>query len=361
MRECTVCRSCFPDQVETCERDRAPTKTTLPIDPFFKQRYRLRKRLGRGSISVVYHAVHEQFGTEHAVKIILPEHVGNNLTAAHRFLDQAQKAFALRHSNIVSVTEFGLVNEPFPFLVMDFVPGQSLNELLSQSGPLPPAKAFKYLEGIGAGLAFAHAAGIVHGDLKPRNILLMNDRVAAESIKITDFGLSGIKSGKLRGPDAKEASGLLRSPLYLAPEEWSEDETDARSDIYSLGVIAYEMLAGAPPFSGKSNVAIMKSHLRDSPPAIAERFPGVTLGIEKVVMHALEKDPANRPESVESFLEEFGAALATEFADHEPVTLEDDLAVQRWSAKIQPILLALGVVLVITLIGVGVYYSRMSQ
>jgi eukaryotic-like serine/threonine-protein kinase len=361
MRECTVCRSCFPDHVETCERDGAPTKLTLPIDPLFKQRYRLLKRLGRGSISVVYHVVHEQFGTEHALKIILPEHVGNDSTADRAFLDQAQKAFALHHPNIVTVTEFGIVNEPFPFLVMDFIPSQSLSELLSQAGPLSPAMALEYLKGIGEGLAFAHAAGIVHGDLKPRNILLTNDRSSAESIKITDFGLSGIKSGRLRGPDAKEASGLLRSPLYLAPEEWSEDEADARSDIYSLGVVLYEMLAGAPPFSGKSNVAIMKSHLRDSPPSIAERFPGVTLEIENAVLHALEKDPANRPASVEDFVEEFGAALTNEIADYEPAGIEDDPTSQRWGTTIQPILLALGVVLVITLISVGIYYSRMSQ
>ncbi len=359
MRECTVCRSCFADHVETCERDGALTKVTLPIDPLFKQRYRLLKRLGRGSISVVYRAVHEQLGTEHALKIILPEYIGNNSTTAQAFLSQAQKAFALRHPNIVTVTEFGMVDEPFPFLVMDFIPGQSLGELLSQSGPLSPAKALKYLEGVAAGLAFAHSAGIVHGDLKPRNILLTNERSPAESIKITDFGLSGIKSGKIHGPDAKEASGLLRSPLYLAPEEWSEDEAGARSDIYSLGVVLYEMLAGAPPFSGKSNAAIMRSHLRDSPPSIAERFPGVTLEVENVVLHALEKDPGNRPASVESFVEEFGAALTGELEDYEPVA--DDLTSPRWTNTIQPILLALGVVLIITLIGVGVYYSRMSQ
>lgn len=358
MRECTVCRSCFPDHVETCERDKAPTKVTLPIDPLFKQRYRLLKRLGRGSISVVYHAVDEQRGTEHALKIILPEYVGNSSTTGRAFLSQAEKAFALRNPNIVTVTEFGLVDEPFPFLVMDFAAGQSLSELLSQSGPLSPSLVFKYLQQIGEGLSFAHSAGIVHGDLKPRNILFTKERTA-ETIKISDFGLSGIKSGKVHGPDAKEASGLLRSPLYLAPEEWSEDEADARSDIYSLGVVLYEMLAGAPPFSGKSNVAIMKSHLRDPPPSIAERFPGVTLEIEQVVLHALEKDPAHRLASVADFVEEFGAALTSEFAEYEQA--EDHIEAQRWSTTIQPILLALGVVVVITLIGVGIYYSRMSQ
>jgi serine/threonine-protein kinase len=357
MRECTVCRSCFPDQVETCEQDGAPTKVTLPVDPFFKQRYRLLKRLGRGSISVVYHAINEQFGTEHAVKIILPEYIGDNSAVARAFLSEVEKTFALRHPNIVAVTEFGLNDEPFPFLVMDFISGESLSELLSRLGPLSPLAAFEYLKGIGAGLSFAHSAGVLHGDLKPRNILLMNDCPPAESIRITDFGLSGIKSGNLRGIEAKEASGLLRSPLYMAPEEWSEDQSDARSDIYSLGVILYQMLAGNTPFSGKSNVAIMKSHLRDSPPSIS----GVTPEVEKVVLLALEKDPADRPSSVEDFVDEFCAVLTSEISDYGSSATGDETAVQGWLIRSQPVLLALGVVLVITLIGIGVYYSRMSQ
>jgi serine/threonine protein kinase len=232
--------------------------------------------------------------------------------------------------------------------------------LLSRSGPLPPPNALEYAKGIGRGLSFAHSMGILHGDLKPRNILVVPDQSPAESIKLTDFGLSSLKSGNLLGPDAKAATGLLRSPLYLAPEEWSEHQTDARSDIYSLGVILYEMLAGKPPFSGKSNAAIMKSHLRDAPPPIVDGFPGVTLEIEKLVLHALEKDPVSRPNSVETFVEEF-SALTSDGLDSVPILSTDDFAAQRWLTRIQPVLLAVGVVLVITLIGLGIYYSRVSQ
>jgi serine/threonine protein kinase len=361
MRECSVCHHCFPDHVETCERDGALTKPTLPVNQFFKQRYRLIKRLGRGSTSVVYQAIDEQAGAKHAIKIIRPEYVGNNPTAARAYLSQAKAAFALRHANIVTITDSGISDESLLFLVMDFIDGASLAEILSRSGPLTPAAAFEYLKGIGNGLSCAHSAGILHGDLKPRNILIMDGQSPAEAVRITDFGLSAIKSGKF-GESTEEAGGLLRSPVYLAPEEWSEDQPDARSDIYSLGVILYQMLTGDPPFKGKSTAAIMKSHLRDPVPSLAERFPDVTIEVERVVFHALEKDPARRPESVESFIEEFHAALTSGFAVYEPIIAADHPgAEQRWSATIQSVLLVLGVVLVIALIGIGVYYSRMSQ
>ena len=359
MRECTACKFCFPDRQETCERDGAPTKPTLPIDRLVKQRYRLVKRLGRGSISVVYHAIDEHSGTEHALKLILPEYVGNNASIANSFLSQAKTAFALRHPNIVAVTDYGLIDGSFPFIVMDLVAGLSLDHMLSRSGPLSPAAAFEYLQAIGEGLSYAHSAGIVHGDLKPRNMLIENR--GGNAVKLTDFGLAAIKAGKLDGP-AQETSGVLRSPLYLAPEEWSEERSDTRSDIYSLGAVLYHMLTGAPPFSGKSNAAIMKSHMRDVPPPFADRFPSATVEIEKIILQALEKDPARRPASVEEFVNDFGAALADEPVDYEAVQVEDEVLIaSRWSTTIQPILLALGVVLVITLIGVGVYYSRMSQ
>ena len=360
MRECSACKVCFPDDVETCERDGAPTKPTLAIDQLVNERYRLVKRLGRGSISVVYRAIDEHSGTECALKIILPEYTGNNAAAGNSFLSHAADAFALRHPHIAAVTDAGMIDESFPFIVTDLITGPSLEKVLSRSGALSPSSAFEYLNAIGEGLSYAHSKGIVHGDLKPRNILLADERLGSEAIRTTDFGLAAIKAGKLQGA-AQEASGVLRSPLYLAPEEWSEEQSDARSDIYSLGVVLYHMLTGAPPFSGKSNAAIMKSHLKDPPPSFAGRFAGLTVEIEQVVLHALEKEPAKRPASVAEFADEFSAALTSASAEYEAFGVKEDIAVESRWATIQPILLAVGVILVITLIGIGVYYSRMSQ
>lgn len=412
MKECTACQSCFPDSSHTCDRDGSPAKTTLPIEPIINGRYRLKRRVGGGSVSVVYLALDNSVGTDRAVKIILPDSVGHNASVSERFLRQAKEAFALRHPNIVSVTDSGLIDGLLPFIVMDFIPAASLKEVLAGHGPLSPSQALAYISAIGEGLEFAHARGIFHGDLKPRNILIQQERPVAAGIKIADFGLSVIKSGKIHEATQRQGSGILRSPLYLAPEEWSEEESDARSDIYSLGVILYQMLTGQVPFKGKSIPAIMKAHLMEPPPRITGRFPEISAVVETVVLHALEKDPAKRPQTVESFVEEFRSALINEtgpvdfektivltnavrgqavlesFDGVDNADADDDLRNPEFEMTIvngltdddvdeaeeelevgpkplfgamQPIMLAAGVVLVIVLIGIGVYYSRMSQ
>ena len=352
---------------------------TLPVEAIINGRYRLKRRIGSGSVSSVYVATDERDGTDHAIRIISPEIIGNDSTVAENFLLLARDAFALRHPNIVSVTESGLVDN-LPFMTLDLVEGSSLKETLATRGPIPTSHALEYLTAIGAGLAYAHAHGVVHGDLKPRNILIQKGLPFAQAIKISDFGLSGLKSGKIEST-AQEKSGILRSPLYLAPEEFSEEKSDVRSDIYSLGVILYQMLAGEVPFKGKSIPAIMKAHLMQAPPRIAGLVPEISEEVESVVMHALEKDPVNRPATIESFVEQFRQAVSGDAAvdlnrtivlgsAHVERPMEEEIVVESdeshelapsLSAATQSVLLALGVVLVLALIGFGIYYSRISQ
>jgi eukaryotic-like serine/threonine-protein kinase len=418
MRECSVCQSCFPDAIQTCDRDSAPTRITLPIEPLVNERYHLKKRVGTGSISIVYLAQDVRRGTNHAVKIILSEFVGHSSSFAQRFLLEARDALELAHPNVLAVTDSGLINALLPFLVTDFIKGKSLKEVLSSRKQLSPSEAFGYVVVIGKGLAAAHARGIVHGDLKPRNILIEENRPLNEALRIADFGLAVLKSGRIDGATEQKWSGVLRSPLYLAPEEWSEDEPNTRSDIYSLGVILYQMLAGEVPFKGKSSPAIMKAHLINPPPPLAERATGITADVESVVLRALEKEPDKRFQTIDSFVSEFQQALENVGVDERPLDLEQTIVLpraaysQKWTAgvevdgdpveepdfaativpgaikyeltdaeesveyddeanvpeqseilprSIQPLLLALGVVLVILLIGIGVYYSRMTQ
>lgn len=376
MRECPVCQSCFPSTVSVCERDGAATTITLPIEPLINNRYLLNKRIGAGSVSIVYLATDRTDDTDHALKIILPDLVGNNSAVSERFLQLGRDAFALRHRNIVSVTDSGLIDGLLPFLATNFVAGSSLQEVLVKGRPLSPSRALEYMTAIGAGLGHAHAEGVVHGDLKPRNILIEKDQPPSRAIKITDFGLSALKSGKVQSRAGGKHSGILRSPVYLAPEEWSDDGGDTRSDIYSLGVMLYQMLVGEVPFKGKSIPAIMRAHLIQAPPPIQGRFPGLSPEIERAVLHALEKAPANRPATVESFIEEFRQAVAMGPEIDEPgqdlsptIVLSDVVdsearqqePTSRMSTAVQSVLLALGVVIVLALIGAGVYYSRMSQ
>lgn len=310
MKECSVCQSCFPDSVENCTHDGQPAKMTLPIETVIQGRYRLEKRLGHGSVSIVYFAYDLLLGTNRAVKIILPDLVGSDVKIGERFLREATATSAIHHANIIAVTGSGMLNRVVPFIAMEFVSGRSLQDALAVSGPLTPSEAFDYVSPIAAGLAAAHNLGIVHGDLKPRNILIEKDRPLVEAIKIADFGLSQMKSGKLYGPLAlPKSTGMLRSPLYLAPEEWSDGESDNRADIYSLGIILYQMLAGHVPFKGRSTPAIMKQHLMNPPPPIAVPSGRISSALEAVVLHALQKDPAERPATVELFVEELRFAV----------------------------------------------------
>lgn len=311
MRECPACRQCFPDQVERCPNDNQPTRQTFSIENHLAGRYLLQNRIGQGSVSVVYSAHDQQNNNTVAIKIILPDLMGNDSIVRDSFLNEARAAAALRHPNIVTITECGVANEVIPFIVMEFVSGSSLQDILAGQRALPTREAGEYVSAIAAGLGSAHEAGIVHGDLKPRNILVKPDQPIVEGVKILDFGMSGLKAGRLRGARVAKRGGMLRSANYLAPEEWSDDEEpQATSDIYSLGVILYQMLAGDLPFKG-SNSAIMKQHLMNTPPPLVGRAGPISGELEAVVQRALSKEPEQRPATMAEFVAELQAAIDT--------------------------------------------------
>ena len=194
---------------------------------------------------------------------------------------------------------FGVVNDTMPFLVMELCEGRSLHDILAAEKRLPAARAIEIMLAVAAGVGAAHNQGIVHRDLKPLNIMLKDDCSAAEGVKVLDFGLAKIKSGDLLGSFvAAQTQGLMGSPFYMAPEQWSDEEPDARADIYSLGIILYQMLAGEVPFRGNSIPSIMKKHLGEPPPPFAEKGVEVPPEVERVVRHALEKEPEKRPQAV---------------------------------------------------------------
>ena len=310
MRECPTCKTCFPDSVTDCPADGSATFFSIAGEPLLEGKYRLESRLGQGGMGVVYRARHNFLKTAHAVKVILPDLVGNDPNLITRFRQEAIAAAAIRHQNIVNVSDFGVVNGKMPFLVMEFVKGESLHELLLREKRLSPEKALQVLTGVCAGVCAAHRQGIVHRDLKPLNIMICADRPLPEAVKVLDFGLAKIKSGELLGSFvAAQTTGLMGSPFYMAPEQWSDDEPDARADVYSLGVILYQMLAGDVPFRGASIPAIMKKHLTDLPAPLVHDDLGLTAEVDAVVRHALEKDLVKRTSSVEDLVSELRQAI----------------------------------------------------
>ncbi|HEY0544997.1 MAG TPA: bifunctional serine/threonine-protein kinase/formylglycine-generating enzyme family protein [Pyrinomonadaceae bacterium] len=312
MKECPACKRCFPDHVNHCPHDGDATTHSIAGEPILDGRYQLEKRLGHGGMGVVFKARHIFLKTAHAIKVILPDLVGNDPMLVTRFRQEALAAAAIRHQNIIAVTDFGVARGTMPFLVMEFVQGKSLHDILVAEKSLPPSRALELMSAIGAGVAAAHRQNIVHRDLKPLNIMIQDEMSVSEGLKILDFGLAKIKSGELLGSFVQaKTSGLMGSPFYMAPEQWSDEEPDARADIYSLGVIAYQMLSGDVPFKGTSIPSIMKKHLTAAPATFAEMGVQVPSQIEAVVRHALEKEALNRPASVEAFLNELRDAVAS--------------------------------------------------
>lgn len=310
MKECPVCRRCFPDHVNHCPDDGDATTQSIAGETALDGRYQLERRIGQGGMGVVYQGRHIFLKTAHAIKVILPDLVGNDPMLVTRFRQEALAAAAIRHQNIIAVTDFGVVRGTMPFLVMEYVSGKSLHDMLLEEGALPPGRALEIMSAIGAGVAAAHRQGIIHRDLKPLNVMFQEGLPIAEAVKVLDFGLAKIKSGELLGSFVQaKTSGLMGSPFYMAPEQWGDEEPDARADIYSLGVILYQMLAGDVPFKGNNIPAIMKKHLTDAPPSFASRGVSVPAQIEAVVRHALEKEAGNRPASVEEFISELRDAV----------------------------------------------------
>jgi eukaryotic-like serine/threonine-protein kinase len=311
MRECQLCKSCFTDDVGTCPNDGMPTAHTIDGPPVLEGKYHLDSRLGQGGMGVVYKARHAYLKTLHAIKIILPDLVGNDPQLVTRFRQEALAAAAIRHQNVVNTTDYGVINGNIPFLVMEYVEGESLHDLLAREKKLDPERAFELISAICAGVGAAHHQGIVHRDLKPLNIMICSDKPSiSQAVKILDFGLAKIKSGELLGSFIQaQTTGLMGSPYYMAPEQWSDDDPDSRSDIYSLGVMLFQMLSGDVPFKGSSIPAIMKKHIADPPPTFAEVGLEVPPDLEHAVRHTLQKEPDKRTSTVEMMVQELRDAV----------------------------------------------------
>jgi formylglycine-generating enzyme required for sulfatase activity len=310
MKECPACHRCFADQVNHCPSDGDRLKFLINLDTTLDERYMLERKLGQGGMGLVFKAHHKFIKTQHAIKVILPDLVGNDPSLAARFRQEAMAAAAIRHPNTVSVTDYGVLQGTTPYLVMEFVEGRSLHDILAEQKRLSAVAAVEIMLAVSAGVAAAHRQGIVHRDLKPLNIMLQPGAPPGETLKVLDFGLAKIKSGELLGSFvAAQTQGMMGSPFYMAPEQWSDEDIDIRADIYSLGVILYQMIAGDVPFKGRSVPSIMSQHLNAPPVPLAERGIEVPPLLEQAVQHALEKNPDKRPQTVEEFVAELREAM----------------------------------------------------
>jgi len=262
-------------------------------------RYLLAEVLGSGGMATVWRARDEVLGREVAVKVLSPQYAADPGFLA-RFEREARHAAAVSHPRLVTVFDSG-IDRGTPFLVMELVAGRTLRQVLDEAGALPAGQAVAVTAAVCEGLAAAHAAGLVHRDIKPANIMLTGGEV-----KILDFGIA-----RAGGTAAGTATGtVLGTAAYLSPEQAAGYPAGPASDLYSLGCVLFEMLAGSPPFTAESQVAIAYRQVHDDPGPPSARRPGLPASLDQITARLLAKDPAARPASAAAARAGLLAALA---------------------------------------------------
>ena len=272
--------------------------TRIETSAMLADRYRLVRLIAAGGMGTVWEAHDVLLDRPVALKS-MAEGLAADPEFVERFRREARAAGRLTHPNLARVYDFGEDGEA-PFLVMELIEGETLHDRIGREGPLPVADVVRIAGEIAAGLEAAHGAGIVHRDVKPANVMLDH----AGGVKITDFGIAAAASSTR----LTQGAGL-GTATYASPEQTRGERVTAASDVYSLGVVTYEMLTGRPPFDGPSPVAIALAHAEEEPPSIRSARPEVPAGVAAVVERALAKDPRNRPESADAFAGELGQAM----------------------------------------------------
>ncbi|MBW3594115.1 MAG: protein kinase [Actinobacteria bacterium] len=256
------------------------------------ERYALEELVAAGGMGSVYRARDEVLARTVAVKILHPE-LARDATFLERFRREALAAARLTHPNIVSIYDTGTegtAGDERHFIVMEFCGGGTLEEVAVKEGPLEPDRIYAIGSAICDALAYAHGNGVIHRDIKPANVLLADDG----TVKVSDFGIA---KAAFTGKDVTTSGSLLGTVTYISPEQARGEEPDARSDIYSLGVVLYELAAGRAPFSADTPVATALKHLKEEPAPLRSIRAGIPRELEGVILRTLHKDPVERPAS----------------------------------------------------------------
>ncbi|MBX3278914.1 MAG: serine/threonine protein kinase [Acidobacteria bacterium] len=299
MKYCPQCQRTYPESTRFCLED----GTGLAKDPhdLFGRtvlgKYKIDSYVAEGGSSAVYTARQSDNGRRVAVKVMLPRVTRNQVQVVDNFLLEASRAAQLRHPNVVEVLEAGKTPEGLGCMVMEMIEGETLEARMKEKGPLGPETTFDLLRQIAAALDAAHRMGIIHRDLKPTKILLLQKGSRRDLVKVVDFAVLNAFSNAF-------------TPSYASPEQCLKSgKLDARSDIYSLGVMLYRMLAGRLPFEASSTADLILMHTTEDPPPLGQFRNDIPPGVEKVILQMLAKKPEDRPASVGDVVRRYEQAI----------------------------------------------------
>ncbi len=314
MKICRTCQHTYPDDLEYCPRDGTPLARQIPqpeaqLAAGLSRRFRLVRPLGKGGFGTVFLAEQIAVGNRPVALKVLNGQRLDEPRHLKRFQDEAASAGRIHHPNVVTIHDYGQADDGTPYIAMEFLKGESLRETLRRRGRLPVPEVVEILQQAARGLNAAHKLGIIHRDLKPDNIFLALDDEDVLTVKIVDFGIVKL----LEGADANASTGFVGTPAYISYEQatgMKSSNLDARSDVYALGVVVYEMLTGRVPFQADSLIGFLEKHRREPPPPFRTVVPPLDVSpeVESAVMKALVKDRDKRYASAPDFARELKQA-----------------------------------------------------
>jgi eukaryotic-like serine/threonine-protein kinase len=313
MKKCPKCGKQYQDTTTLCPADGAVLAKTDDslVGQTLADKYRVEERISEGGMGTVYRGTHILMDKTVAIKVLHPALAADDVIVA-RFSREARAASRISHPHALNVTDFGESENGVVFLIMEYLRGLTLKEVVQNEAPMPLPRVVEIVRQVSGALEAAHAEGVVHRDLKSDNIMLVEvGDNNADWAKVLDFGIAKIQEPVGQDPALTAPNLIIGTPQYMSPEQCSQaSEIDSRSDIYSLGVILYEMLVGHVPFTGESPTAIMMKHLQDAPPSVLEERKDLPAEVGVVVARALAKKPEDRFKSASELAQSL--ALAAE-------------------------------------------------
>jgi serine/threonine protein kinase len=310
MKHCPACNNSYPNHFRVCPQDNSVLRQTNELLPgmVIRSKYEILNHIGAGGMADVYRARHLAFNEVYAIKVVKATYADDE-AFNHRFKSEAVLTRKLRHPNAIAVEDYDTTEDGRPYIVMELVNGRDLRALIDSEGPLAEARTLNLARQCASALAAAHKLGITHRDIKPDNILITTDEGGNEIAKVLDFGIAKVKEGAFTHAayTATRQGMVVGTPQYMSPEQACGkvgDQIDSRADVYSLGIVIYEMITGKLPFESDTPMGYCFKHVHEAPVPPREFASGLNISpaLSALVMKALEKDRENRFSSMEELI-----------------------------------------------------------